>query len=424
MPAKILGKHKFRVLYLVKRVLLMLLLPAIIGVPHAIYEGFRHKTWRSYTKCIAFMLCIAIYLGGINATKRPGGDQWQYYKAYTNVPQIGFVNSLTWIYGLDYGRVEHSHISGEFMNGVYNYFGYYFTGGYYPLFVFLYTIIEYMLVYIGFYRFCQTLKKPRIPFVCGILILSFFYLYFQYIFQIQKQFLAQAIMMFVLGTYAATGKMTKGLWATAVVAVFTHASTGLFLPFLAYKPLYAKINKIGLLLLTVTFAGTIYFGPEMASAIVSSDAGITGYGVSKLANSIERRETNALVLSQVIVIAIPLALIVFKKLIVDRKKEIDKAHRFIFSIIVFLLVTIIAMFRQFTAQYRFFMMLLAFMPFAYPFIFRKIRHRDKTLIVLAAIMIVWFYFQFEFIPWHYADEWEIILKSPLILLIQGWELPQ
>ena len=99
------------------------------------------------------MACIAIYMGAINATKLPSGDQVNYYVAYKNVPVIGFLKSLIYIYGIDYyvdsGKVN---ISGEFMNGVYNYFGYYLTFGYYPLFAALYTFLEYLMIYLGLYK--------------------------------------------------------------------------------------------------------------------------------------------------------------------------------------------------------------------------------------------------------------------------------
>lgn len=415
-------KTRLRSFYLIKRIMLMLLLPPIIGLPHAIYSAFKRSSWRSFTKVVAFMLCIAIYLAAINASKRPGGDQWQYYKAYTNVPDIGFIGSLIWIYGHDIHNGA-THISGEFMNGVYNYLGYYITGGYYPLFVFLYTIVEYMLMYFGLYRFCQTFKKPRIPFLCGVLTLSFFYLFFQYTFQIQKQFFAQAIMMLVLGTYAATGKMTKGLWATSACAVFTHASTALFLPFLAYQPLYKKFDKTAIFLFFIAFTFSIFYGPTLASSVISDDADVTSYSLRRLANSTEIRAESGLVLSQVIVVAIPLALICFKKLWLDRKKALSSPHRFILIIVTLLLLTVAAMVNQFTAQYRYFMMLFAFMPYLYPMIFKKTRHRDKLLYAIATLMVIWFYIQFELIIWHYAEEWEIILKSPIFLLIQGWQMP-
>lgn len=140
----------------------------------AVYAIWNEK-YRQPTDYYLFFACLAVYFASINATKAPAGDQVQYFVAYNNVPQIGFIKSLIYIYGINYYRDPTSTtISGEFMNGIYNYIGYYITFGQYYLFVFIYTFVEYMLVYIGLYKFCQNLKRPHFPIVCGVMILSFF----------------------------------------------------------------------------------------------------------------------------------------------------------------------------------------------------------------------------------------------------------
>ena len=145
------------------------------------------------------------------------------------------------------------------MNGIYNYIGYYITFGKYYLFAFIYTFIEYMLIFWGFFKFCQNLKKPHIPIICGALIISFFYLFFQYTLHIQKQFFAQAIMMYVLGSLSYEGKMTHKLWLISVVALFTHASVIWYFPFLSIPKFRKPLNKVGLILLSLIFCALIFF---------------------------------------------------------------------------------------------------------------------------------------------------------------------
>ena len=97
--------------------IIFLLLPPIIGLPLIICKVFQYNNNIKSTHYISFMVCIATYFAAINATKMPGGDQWQYWAAYMNVPKVGFIKSLTYIYGLDLDK-EAKGISGEFMNGV------------------------------------------------------------------------------------------------------------------------------------------------------------------------------------------------------------------------------------------------------------------------------------------------------------------
>ena len=407
--------------YIIGYFILFIILPPFIGLPLMVSLVWKKKNPK-YSDYLLLMACVAIYLGAINATKQPSGDQVNYYVAYLNVPELGFLKSLIYIYGLDYlSDPDRTAISGEFMNGIYNYFGYYLTFGYYPLFAALYTLVEYLLIYVGLYKVCRKMNMPKYPIVCGVIILSFFYLFFQYTLQIQKQFFAQAIMMYVLGSYAEKGKMTISLWVGALCAILTHASTGLFLPFLLYKPLWGRLTKAGLLFIGGMLFLFILLGPRMAESVASSDQGVAGYGLKRLAESEGQADlASELVLSQVLVIALPMFLIVFRQLWLKRKVMIDNTQAFILNITMLLLLAVASMYTKPLAQIRFFMMLLAFMPFVYPFISEKTKLRNSFLVLLSVIMVAWFYVQFEFIVWDYAPEWQIVAYPPAALIAIGF----
>lgn len=407
--------------YLLGFFLMFLFLPPFVGLPVIIYVIWKKSNPR-YSDYLVLMCCFAIYLGAINATKEPSGDQVNYYVAYMNVPTIGFFKSLVYIYGADYFVDSTStKISGEFMNGVYNYVGYYLTFGYYPLFAALYTFAEYLMIYLGVYKVFRKMQMPKYPIVCGVITLSFFYLFFQYTLQIQKQFFAQAIMMYVLGSYAEKGKMTLRLWLIAICSILTHASTGLFLPILVLKPLWGRLNKKWMMFIGLMLVAFIFLGPRMAESVATEDSGVAGYGMRRLAES-EGQEDKAsnLVMSQVLVIALPMFLIVFKQLWLRRKHYIDNAQAFILNITLLLLLAVAAMYSKPLAQIRYFMMLLAFMPFVYPFISSKIAVRNICLMLIAFVMVGWFYFQFERIVWDYAPEWQIITYPPIALIVTGF----
>lgn len=407
--------------YIIGYFILFIILPPFIGLPLMVSLVWKKKNPK-YSDYLLLMACIAIYLGAVNATKAPNGDQVNYYVAYTNVPGLGFLKSLIYIYGLDYlSDPNKTAISGEFMNGIYNYFGYYLTFGYYPLFAALYTLVEYLLIYVGLYKVCRKMNMPKYPIVCGVIILSFFYLFFQYTLHIQKQFFAQAIMMYVLGSYAEKGKMTNSLWVVALCAIFTHASTGLFLPFLLYKSLWGRLTKTGLLLIGGMLFLFILLGPKMAENVASNSNAAAGYGLKRLANSEGQDDgTGGLVMSQVLFIALPMFLIIFKQLWLKRKVMIDNTQAFILNITLLLLLAVVSMYSKPLAQYRYFMMLLAFMPFVYPFVSENVKTRNRFLVLLSVIMVAWFYYQFELIVWDYAPEWQIIAYPPVALITSGF----
>lgn len=415
--------------------IIFLLLPPIIGLPLVIYRALQYKSNNNTnaTNYMAFMMCIAAYLAAINATKAPGGDQVNYFVAYKNVPEQGFIGSLIHIYGLSAQlNPEMTQISGEFMNGVYNYIGYYLTFGYYPLFAAIFTFMQYFLIFIGLYNFCQCLRKPHIPIVTGCLIIAFFYLFFNLTMQIQKQFMAQCIMMYVIGKYANTGKMEWKLWIIVGIAIFTHAATGLFLPLLLYKPLRENLHKKSIIILGGIFFLFVFLGPQLAGNITSDNNSTLSYGLSRLAASEGAKDGASLneedmlirgmnvAPAHLIVIGFPILFIVLKNLFLNRKRIRTGGENLILNIVLLLLLSIIAMTNQPTAQYRYFMMLYAFMPFIYPFAFPKINQRNNFLKLLSVIMITWFYLDFEKIIWHYAPEIDIILKSPIFLIFSNY----
>ena len=407
--------------YLLGYFCLFLVLPPIIGLPVILYVVWK-KNHPKYSDYLLLMACIAIYLGSINATKQPSGDQVNYYVAYMNVPDIGFLKSLIYIYGTDYfvesGKTQ---ISGEFMNGVYNYVGYYLTFGYYPLFAALYTFVEYLMIYLGLYKVFRKAQLPKYPIVCGIITLAFFYLFFQYTLQIQKQFFAQAIMMYVLGSYAEKGKMTIRLWLIALCSILTHASTGLFLPFLLLKPLRGRLNKKWMAFIALMLFAFILYGPRMAENVASDNSGVAGYGMKRFAESEGQADlASELVMSQVLVIALPMFIIVFRQLWLKRHVLIDKAQAFILNITLLLLLSVASMYSKPLAQIRYFMMLLAFMPFVYPFISSIVSKRNQWLMIISLVMVVWFYGKFSFIVWSYASEWQILVYPPVGLIAKGF----
>ena len=87
------------------------------------------------------------------------------------------------------------------------------------------------------------------------------------------------------------------------------------------------------------------------------------------------------------------------------RKKLKGYSAFILNVVLMLLLSIVAMNRQPIAQYRYFMMIFAFMPFVYPFAFNRIKFRDAFLVVLSVDKIIY----------EYASEVEILSVPPILL---------
>lgn len=104
-----------------------MIFPIFVGIPRLVFGVMKNKM-EDKTKYAVYIVCISAIVASIIATKPATGDQITYAAAYANVPEQGFVGSLINIYGIQTTWEEtKTHISAEFMNGVYNYVGYYLT---------------------------------------------------------------------------------------------------------------------------------------------------------------------------------------------------------------------------------------------------------------------------------------------------------
>ena len=399
--------------YLATTLLLFIALPPIIGLPMVICNIW-NKSNASKVDYIRYFCYIALYLGAINATKHPGGDQINYYFAYMNVPNGGLINSLIYIYGNTIGT-KGLGISGEFMNGIYNYIGYYLTLGYYPLFICLFTFTMYMLIFMGLFYFAQTVKNTHKTIVCGVLIVSFFYMMFSLNIQLQKQNMAEAIMLYVMGRYTYDKQMKKKNWLMVATAVFTHQSMIFFVPFLVWKKLQKKLHKETMIVLGVMIVLMIMIAPKFADSISSGDSNVLTHGASRLAKAEKEDDGLSIKPIHMFFIGLPIFYILFRKMWLGRKK-LSNEGAFMLNVSLFLILSILGMYKMPLMQYRYFLMLPFFFPFIYPFFSDNVKIRNRFLTVMSCVIVGTFFLMFSKLIWNYASEIAILLEPPIFLI--------
>lgn len=403
----------------IQELLVTIILPPIIGLPRLIVNATKIKS-DNKTKYLTYIICISALVATIIATKPPTGDQVSYSMAYKNVPNQGFVGSLINIYGYQHAYEEtRTHISAEFMNGIYNFVGYYVTFGYYPLFVFFYFTIEFSLIGMGLYHYLRNLEKPTIPIVSGMMILLFFYLFFIMCSQLQKQYMGQAIMMYVLGCYADYRRMDKKLWIMTTISVFTHQSMLLFVPFLIFKPISKRLTRKSLMLLIGFVFIFVAIGPRLAGDIISNvdntNKSVLTYGVGRFANAEEANDGGVMDILQFIVVCVPILYILFKKLWIERK-TISDHNAFMLNISLLLIVVVVAMSSFPLLQYRYFNTIFLFLPFIYPFMFAKVKNRNDFLGSVGFFMIFFLMATLHSTGRAYAPLLNLISEPPVLLI--------
>lgn len=205
----------------------------IITVPAAIYQYCNSKGLDK--KNITFLfVALACYMAVINASKFPGGDQANYWAVYMKVPQEGLIWAINHIYGY-----RDSTEGKEFMNGFYNFFGYYLTAGRYGLYIFINTILVYIPFFYVTKELYQDKKNGKYAILAGIICLCFFTQFFNLTIHLQRQVLAFSIFIFAMYRKAKTGKTN---YLLLFVAIFTHSTILFFIPFLYFNLFYERMT--------------------------------------------------------------------------------------------------------------------------------------------------------------------------------------
>jgi len=166
------------------------------------------------------------------------------------------------------------------------------------------------------------------------------------------------------------------------------------------------------------FVTLIILGPRIAGSLSVENGGVLSYGVSRLADS-DGLADNAGSLTflhpRTLIILLPLLYVLYKKLWRERK-ALNSTEMFILNIQLLLILAVFAMFNQPLAQYRYFMMTYFFVPFFLPYISSQVQKRDNILVLIAGLSLSTFYVFFEHIIWQYAPVFDIIIKSPILLM--------
>ena len=347
---------------------------------------------------------LAFYMGAINATKTPEADQIAYYYAYQNIPTRGFLHALSNIYG----EAVNSGGGKEFMFGFINYVGYYLSFGYYPLFIFGFITALYMFLFSAIYKFYSYVNNRACVIIAAVFLCAFFTQYFNLTLQLQRQFLAGAIMMYVLVVRAAD---KKNLWWLGLIAVFTHTSAGLFFPLLFIKPLTKRLRLTGFIVLAIMAATFFVFSPQIGAVMAeaTSFSSSLSYGFDRMAmgeaNVDEATGENYMFMYSAMLLVLALIFIILYR----HRKENENPLFFIYNTLIILVIFFFTMYSQPLTQYRYFMAAYSFFPFIFPnFFYKKSLANTVCLAGITLLLFVRFFLTFENIIWHYAPVQSIL----------------
>ena len=367
----------------------MMVLPPIISLTYSIYV-FWCKGFASKMATVQVMMAFACYIAIINCTKEHGGDQAEYWGVYEGVPIYGLRWAIDHIYG--YRDATNGK---EFMNGIYNYVGYWLTLGNYHLYIWINSILMYLPFFWCMRSLFQSHKNGKLMFLAGMTFLSFFPFFFVLTFQLQRQFVAYAIIMFLFVLKAETGKTNIYI---ALAALFSHSTAIAFMPLLFLDIFYNRITPKRLFLIAALFVPSFYIVSHIAVALED-----TGGAVGYLATRINNQGTDGLEFKalQFYIFNLPM---LFVTLLNIFRKDMSRLEYIVYNSYIFLFLFVVSLSGNELAQYRYGFFTYGYIGFIFPYFLQSEINLQKYYLKLASIGIVlFFYAYFGHLAWHYAS---------------------
>lgn len=382
-------------------VLLFLAMP-LLGIASAVIAAFYWENGYKKMTYLLFLL-LAFYMGLINSTKVPFGDQLMYYEAFISVPHRTLWENMTGIYGI--GR---DFTTKEMGFGLLNVIGYYISFGNYALYITLFTFSIYMLLFDGLYKWFHYLKVqcPLYYIISAVFILAFFTQYFNITIHLQRQVVASAVMVYAIVLMVIRKKVP---WALIVLSVTLHTSVGLFLPIFLLYHFSGRLTPKQIFLIL----GALVLGISAISILAGSLLEILGgdvYALKRLENMSDAGREERMSIILVLVISVPLSVISLYNI----KKYNRKRHNStLFFFLSYLFIMIFSAINpNNTMQYRYFMMSYTFLPFILPLLSRKLSGFERgVLVAVPLFLFLRFYSTFDDIAFDYAPVETVLISN-------------
>lgn len=219
------------------------------------------------------LLCIflALYLGLINSTRIPISDLLAQKKYFTLAGELNF-----WDYIKTAGK--------EFVFYGVTYISYYLFFGNFKFYVILFTFIGYYLGFISIYKFWKRQKSSSSTFLFSALLLTFYFVIFDYSAHLIRQTLSGFIFVYFLIEKVNTG---KSKWILVILAVFTHTSSVILFLISFIPRISQKLNFKNASIIIVSIFLILLIGSPVLNLLnsMTSNFEIINYGFTRLNDS-------------------------------------------------------------------------------------------------------------------------------------------
>lgn len=388
---------KFDYKFIFKLLLISFILPPVVSLPYAIYTFLKDR--KNYIKSyLALFVVFASYMAVMNAGKMPTSDQSNYWAVYMQIPKEGLIWAMNHIYGF-----RDATNGKEFMNGIYNYVGYYLTGGCYGLYIYLNTFLMYMPFYYCIYKMFEGSKNAKAAVLCGVLCLSFFNQFFLLTVHLQRQFIAYSIIVYLMTLKATTGRTNVLL---IIVAFFTHTTAILFIPFLYLDLFYRRMGFKRMVFISILVVGALFIVTHFIGADdVEEETNALNYSLQRIKNAGE--DDVKFKPLEFLIFNFPMVIIALSRMFKTFLKPIEYV---VYNTYILLFLFVVSMTGNELVQYRY-----SFFTYGYLGMIMPMFCYEKRIVtrlfypIVSVFFVARFYLTFNNTSWVYDPIWKSLL---------------
>lgn len=388
---------KFDYKFIFKLLLISFILPPVVSLPYAIYTFLKDRKNRIKSYLTLFVV-FASYMAVMNAGKMPTSDQSNYWAVYMQIPKEGLIWAMNHIYGF-----RDATNGKEFMNGIYNYVGYYLTGGCYGLYIYLNTILMYMPFYYCIYKMFEGSKNAKAAVLCGVLCLSFFNQFFLLTVHLQRQFIAYSIIVYLMTLKATTGRTNVLL---IIVAFFTHTTAVLFIPFLYLDLFYRRMGFKRMVFISILVVGALFIVTHFIGADdVEEETNALNYSLQRIKNAGE--DDVKFKPLEFLIFNFPMVIIALSRMFKTFLKPIEYV---VYNTYILLFLFVVSMTGNELVQYRYSFFTYGYLGMIMPmFCYEKRKVTRLFYPIVSVFFVARFYLTFNNTSWVYDPIWKSLL---------------
>lgn len=388
--------------YVLKLLVVAFFLPPMLSLLYAIYAFWkgRRNDMKPY---LTLFVIFASYMAVMNAGKMPTSDQSNYWAVYMQIPKEGLLWAMNHIYGF-----RDATNGKEFMNGIYNYVGYYLTGGCYGLYIYINTFLMYMPFYYCIYKMFEGQKNAKAAVLCGVLCLSFFNQFFLLTVHLQRQFIAYSIIIYLMTLKASTGKTNILL---ILVAFFTHTTTILFVPFLYLDLFYKRMSPQRMLIIGVLVVGALFvLSHSVGSDDLNEETNALNYSLQRIKNAGE--DDVKFKPLEFLLFNIPMVFIALTRMFRKKQRPIEYV---VYNTYILLFFFVMSMTGNELVQYRYSFFTYGYLGMIMPmFCFEKRKITSVFYPFVSLVFVARFYLTFDNTSWTYDPIWKSLVFPEFI----------